>query len=299
MDGFINLYKDSGWTSHDCVAKLRRLLQTKKVGHGGTLDPSARGVLPIAVGRATRLLQYLPTDKAYRAVVRFGLTTNTDDLAGEVLSQTPADHLDRAAVEAQLPSFQGTIEQVPPLYSAIHVDGQRLYRLARKGSIDIEIPSRSVTIYSIQATDWTPGHQPELTLDITCGPGTYIRSIARDLGQHLGVGATLRSLLRTKSCGFTLERSVSLTDIATESNQSCAIAPATAMAHLPKVVLSEEAARRWRCGQKLINPADFPESQVVRVASNACDFLGIGQPMNDRGVTYLVPKMVFQPPSFI
>ena len=112
MDGFINLYKDSGWTSHDCVAKLRRLLQTKKVGHGGTLDPAAKGVLPIAVGRATRLLQYLPTDKAYRAVVRFGLTTNTDDLAGEVLSQSPAGHLDRATIEAQLPNFQGTIEQV-------------------------------------------------------------------------------------------------------------------------------------------------------------------------------------------
>ena len=124
-DGFLNLHKPAGWTSHDCVAKLRRLLKIKKIGHAGTLDPAATGVLPLAVGRATRLLQYLPGDKAYRAVVKLGITTDTDDLEGTILTQTSARHLTQDAVAEQLMHFQGEIQQIPPMYSAIHINGQR------------------------------------------------------------------------------------------------------------------------------------------------------------------------------
>ncbi|MBD0336189.1 MAG: tRNA pseudouridine(55) synthase TruB, partial [Cyanobacteria bacterium Co-bin13] len=141
MQGFLNLNKPAGLTSHDCVARVRRLLQTKKVGHGGTLDPAAQGVLPIAVGRATRLLPYLASGKAYQAVIRFGLITATDDLEGDILHQQPAPDLSLAQIQAVLPQFLGQIEQVPPRYSAIQVDGQRLYDLARKGQA-VEAPLR-------------------------------------------------------------------------------------------------------------------------------------------------------------
>ena len=129
MDGFLNLNKPVGFTSHDCVAKLRRLLNTRRIGHAGTLDPLATGVLPIAVGRATRLLQFLRSDKAYRAIVRFGVSSTTDDLEGEILNQQPVPYLDLAEVKVALQQFQGTIQQVPPIYSAIQVDGKRLYDL--------------------------------------------------------------------------------------------------------------------------------------------------------------------------
>ncbi|MEO0491687.1 MAG: tRNA pseudouridine(55) synthase TruB, partial [Cyanobacteria bacterium J06659_2] len=129
--GFLNLNKPLGWTSHDCVARLRRLLNMKKIGHAGTLDPLATGVLPIAVGRATRLLQYLPKQKAYRATIRFGITTTTDDLEGDILTQQPATQLTRQQVEAVLGQFVGMIRQKPPMYSAIQVKGKRLYELAR------------------------------------------------------------------------------------------------------------------------------------------------------------------------
>ena len=212
IDGFINLYKPYDWTSHDCVARLRRLLNTKKIGHGGTLDPKATGVLPIAVGKATRLLQYLPTGKAYRAVIRFGVTTTTDDLEGEIVTQQSATQLTLEAIQAALPQFLGKIEQTPPIYSAIQVEGKRLYQLARQGKA-VEVPSRQVVIHQLQIEGWQPGKQPELTLDIHCGPGTYIRSLARDLGAAMGTGATLANLVRTHSSGFDLADSITLEEL--------------------------------------------------------------------------------------
>ena len=297
-DGFLNLYKPAGWTSHDCVAKLRRLLKTKKIGHAGTLDPAATGVLPMAVGRATRLLQYLPGDKTYRAVVRLGTTTDTDDLEGTVLTQTPAAHLTKADVVEQLMHFQGEIQQVPPMYSAIHVQGKRLYDLARRGSIEtVDIPSRTVVIHTIDVVGWQAGESPEITLDIACGAGTYIRSIARDLGQRLTVGGTLASLLRSQSSGFKVATSISFETLMTQPEQVQLIAPAVAIQHLPEIVLSPEMARRWCLGQRLPSDPTVALEQPLRVITQASEFLGIGVFRLKDDQPCLAPKMVFAQPS--
>ena len=289
IHGFINLYKPLSWTSHDCVARVRRVLNTKKVGHGGRLDPLATGVLPLAVGRATRLLQYLPEGKAYRATVRFGVTTSTDDLEGDIVQQKPAAHLTQLAIEAVLPKFIGTLNQVPPMYSAIQVEGKRLYDLARKGKT-IEVPTRQVVIHSLTVTGWQAGEQPELTVEVVCGAGTYIRSLARDLGELIGTGATLAGLVRSHSSGFDLANSLSLEQLATAVEQGTFVPePAgAAVAHMDAIALPLDLARRWQLGQKLtmqdvdpyIPPTVRQEQLVspVRVLAAETDtFLGIGE----------------------
>lgn len=305
-DGFINLNKPAHWTSHDCVARVRRLLNTKKVGHGGTLDPLATGVLPVAVGRATRLLQFLPEHKAYRAVIRFGLTTTTDDLEGDVLTQQSAAQLQRSAVEAILPKFTGTLSQLPPMYSAVQVKGKRLYDLARQGKT-AEIPSRQITIYQLTLRQWQAGAQPELTLDIDCGPGTYIRSLARDLGGAMGTGATLVKLLRTHSSGFDLAESLTLEalELAIAAKTFTLVPAGDAVQHLAAIALSPALSLRWRMGQKLglVDIPDLSEDLLskppgfaLRVVTNDTgEFLGIGEirASVDPNSKILAPKMVF------
>ncbi len=213
MDGFLNLNKPLNFTSHDCVAKLRKILNTKKIGHGGTLDPLAQGVLPIAVGKATRLLQFLPTQKTYQAKIRFGIVTTTDDLEGEVVETKPVNYLTLAEITPHLNDFIGKIEQTPPAFSAIKKDGQKLYQLARQGKV-VEVPTRQVEITDIRLMSWRNQEElAELELEIDCSTGTYIRSIARDLGQKIGTGATLASLNRTLSCGMSVENSLTFTNV--------------------------------------------------------------------------------------
>ncbi|NJL01636.1 MAG: tRNA pseudouridine(55) synthase TruB [Spirulinaceae cyanobacterium SM2_1_0] len=279
MLGFLNLNKPAGLTSHDCVARVRRCLRLKRVGHGGTLDPAATGVLPIALGKATRLLNYLPEAKAYRALVRFGVQTSTDDLEGEILRQTPAPDLTLPQVAAVLPAFCGLITQIPPAYSAIQRDGKRLYELARAG-IAVDVPARMVTVSAIEILGWQPGAFPELELAIACGSGTYIRAIARDLGDHLQVGATLAALTRTASCGLTLNHSLSLEDFTAqvEIDTWQPLPPAALLGHLPSVALTTALAYRWCLGQRLAEapPAVGADTASVRVETEAGDFLGIG-----------------------
>ncbi len=284
-------------TSHDCVGAVRRLLGTKKVGHGGTLDPLAQGVLPIAVGRATRLLPYLAPSKAYAAVIRFGLTTTTDDLEGEALTNQPAPHLTLDDLTPLLPRFVGAIEQIPPAYSAIQVAGQRLYDLARQGKA-VQPPTRNVAVHGLEVTGWQPGPYPELTLAIACGPGTYIRSIARDLGQAAGTGATLVNLIRTRSGGFGLEHSLTLEVVEAQvGSQSLRLAPPeSALGHLPSLTLDTDTALRWRQGQNIPPPGFLPPTIPHRVLStDSATFLGIGQLEERDGLPILKAKMVFQP----
>lgn len=297
MHGFLNLNKPIGFTSHDCVAKVRRLLKLKRVGHAGTLDPAASGVLPIALGRATRLLQFLRQDKAYRATIRLGVTTATDDLEGEILSAQPVPDLDLATTQAALPQFQGQIQQIPPHYSAIQVQGQRLYDLARAGK-SITVEPRQVEVFQIDVLDWRPGEFPELDLTIACGPGTYIRAIARDLGQALGTGGTLAALARTASSGFDLADSLSLESLANQIQQGVfhPILPERALQHLSTIVLPESTAKRWCQGQRiLLEPADAHWPDVpLRVHDEADRFLGIGQPQATEAGTSLLARMVFE-----
>ena len=305
MHGFLNLHKPAGFTSHDCVARLRRLLRQKKIGHGGTLDPAATGVLPIAIGKATRLLQYLTHDKAYCATVRFGIRTATDDLEGEVLSQTAASWLTRDKVQAMLPQFEGKIEQIPPSYSAIQVGGKRLYELARAGEA-IEAPVRTVEVHQITVLDWRSGEFPELDLAIDCGTGTYIRSIARDLGEAVGTGGTLAKLLRTRSSGFQLAESLTLEAVADqmEANTLQLVSPSSALSHIPSVTLLPEQVDRWFQGQRLL--WNEISAAICYPSTNAKDlllyqvhhpegrFLGIGQAVQIQEDQRLQPKLVWE-----
>ncbi|MEO1400732.1 MAG: tRNA pseudouridine(55) synthase TruB [Cyanobacteria bacterium J06635_1] len=295
-DGFLNLQKPTHWTSHDCVARVRRLLNTKKVGHGGTLDPLATGVLPLAIGRATRLLQYLPSDKAYRATVRFGITTESDDLEGQIITQKNAAHLQFDQVVAALPQFLGTLQQIPPMYSAVRLQGKRLYELARKGKT-ADIPARTITINQIEPGPWQPGEHPEITLNIACGAGTYIRSIARDLGATLGTGATLASLVRTQSNGFSLDDSLTLETVETQMKTEtlCLITPGKALRSLPGVFLSAEESRRWCMGQKrAFTHGEYPSQTPLRVMNETGEFLGIGELQTSDDELILIPKRVYE-----
>ncbi|WP_413201394.1 tRNA pseudouridine(55) synthase TruB [Nostoc piscinale] len=292
MQGFLNLNKPFDWTSHDCVARVRKLLRLKRVGHAGTLDPAATGVLPIAMGKATRLLQYLPGEKAYKATIRFGVRTTTDDLQGEIIVSQPCASLSLAEIETALTQFVGKIEQIPPMYSAIQVDGKRLYDLARQGET-VEVPVRTVEVFQIDILDWREGDFPELDVAIACGSGTYIRAIARDLGAVLNTGGTLAALTRTHSSGFNLTNSLSLTDLETQlqSGTFQPISPDVALQHLPTVTLPPELARKWCQGQKVSLNSD--NLGLVRVYENETRFLGIGQSQDE----ILIPQMVFEPVS--
>ena len=298
MFGFINLNKPQGFTSHDCVAKIRRLINTKKVGHGGTLDPEATGVLPIAVGKATRLLQFLPQKKAYRARIRLGMTTTTDDLEGEVIATAATTNLDRETIDTSLNAFVGTNEQIPPIYSAIKQDGKKLYELARKGET-VEVPPRTVTIEKIEliALNLTTEF-PEVEVDISCSPGTYIRAIARDLGANLGTGGTLASLIRTESCGMKVEDSLTFAELERQLQQNTftAISPESILTHLSSVILNQPEAKKWCQGQaiEISTPGDrlsvIPSANFVTTLDNEHNFLGISNVIMDSGLR-IKPKV--------
>lgn len=293
--GFINLNKPPGYTSHDCVAIVRRLLRTKRVGHGGTLDPAATGVLPIAVGKATRLLQFMPPQKEYRAWIRLGVQTTTDDLEGEVIKTVAASTLTVDDVAPLLKQFIGKVKQIPPAYSAIQKDGKRLYELARAGET-VDVPERIVEIDEIEVLDWYPGEYPEILVRIACGTGTYIRAIARDLGTMLNTGGTLAKLERTLSCNLRLEDSLTLEDLEQQlkANTFTTISPDAALAHLLPLDLTPDLAKRWCQGQKipLSDPQQAQESAFVRVYDTANSFLGIGELFATENDVILIPKTV-------
>src|SRR3954454_20095451 len=216
MDGILVIAKPIGPTSHDIVGLIRRLSGTKRVGHGGTLDPFASGVLPIFLGKGTRLVEYhLGGRKRYRATVCFGASSTTDDLEG-ALTPTTGPAPDRAAVEAALVGFLGEIEQRPPAYSAIKVAGRRAYAMARAGQ-EVELAPRAVRIDELELLSWdaSTAGEPVAVIDIACSAGTYVRSLARDLGEAVGSGAYLGALTRTASGPFTLDQATSLDDVRT------------------------------------------------------------------------------------
>ncbi len=240
-------------TSHDVVAKARRRLGVKQIGHAGTLDPMATGVMVLAIGKATRLLRFLRDDKTYEARILLGHCTDTDDIEGALLDQAPLpDNLSREIIEAHLDAFRGQIEQMPPLYSAVHVNGERLYDLARSGKISPDelahyVKKRSVTIFSLTLKNYEP---PYLDVTVHCSAGTYIRSIARDLGQALGCGACLAALRRTGSGRFPITACLEL-EAFMQSRENPTLLNVNEHLGLPPLVLEEEAGMRFRRGQKV------------------------------------------------
>lgn len=243
--GFLNIYKPVGMTSHDVVAVLRRLTKIRQIGHTGTLDPFAQGVLPICIGKATRLIEYLPDDKEYIATVQFGSATTTYDVEGEV---TFTSDKKISATDIDLKPFEGEIEQFPPIYSAIKVNGKKLYEYAREGK-EVEIKPRNVTIEKIELKNFNEQTQQAEIL-IKCSKGTYIRSIAHDLGQNLGVGAHLIKLVRTQAGKFRVENSVQLDGINVKEN----LINPLRMFDLPILSVNDDELERIRHGVSIETP---------------------------------------------
>lgn len=209
MDGVLVVRKEKGFTSHDVVAKLRGILHMKKIGHTGTLDPEAEGVLPVVLGKATRLVDMLTEkEKTYETVLRLGIETDTQDMTGQVLKELPVQ-ISEEKLKETVESFLGEQQQIPPMYSALKVNGKKLYELAREGKT-VERKARPVTFYKIQIME---KDFPLIKLEVTCSKGTYIRTLCHDIGQKLGCGGCMEELLRTRSGQFTLEDSLTLDEI--------------------------------------------------------------------------------------
>jgi len=254
LEGILNLYKPAGKTSRQAIDPIARWVRPNKCGHAGTLDPLAEGVLVVCVGKSTRLISCIQEQhKVYRAVFLFGQTSDTDDITGEVQINESAPLPSRADVEQALPQFVGAIEQVPPQFSAVHVDGKRAYALARRGEAP-ELEARTVHVYRIELLDYV---QPRLELEIECGSGTYIRSIGRDLGQKLGCGALMSELVRTRIGPFDAESAVPLEDL-TRDNLAVHLQPALrAVESLPRQTCTEEGLQALSQGRRI--PLELPE----------------------------------------
>jgi tRNA pseudouridine55 synthase len=281
MDGILNINKPIGMTSHDVVARVRKLLAQRRVGHAGTLDPAASGVLPICAGQATRVVEYLSeSGKAYRATILFGIETATYDAEGEVTKTTSTTALSLAHIESLLPAFLGAQMQVPPRYSAIKLQGQPAYKRARAGE-ELTMQARPITITRLEIINWQP---PSLILDIECSKGTYIRSLAHDLGERSGYLAHLRALVRTRSGPFRLEDSISLDQLAEAAAQGNVAhhlhAADVALEQYPAITLDAEMTERVRHGNTFIGNEDVmtaTEAKLVRVYGGDGRFLAIAE----------------------
>ena len=287
MNGIIILDKPEGFTSFDAVAVLRRLSKEKKIGHTGTLDPLATGVLPILLGRAAKALNFLPdTDKEYVASFRLGERRDTGDITGEVVERSPAP-VALEALEAALPQFRGEILQVPPMYSAVSVGGKRLYELARKG-LEVDRPARPVTISRLELLSYDP-QTKEGSLRVGCSKGTYIRVLIEDLARAAGSCGTMTALRRTSACGFSQEDAHSLETLkalAAEGRLEEALLPVEGLFALyPAVRVSPAQATRFQNGGglDLARLRGVPEGGLCRVKSPQGLFLGLGQVDRARG----------------
>ena len=276
--GILIIDKPAGWTSMDVCAKLRGILGERRIGHGGTLDPMATGVLPVFVGSATKAVEFAETgDKEYVAGLRLGMVTNTQDSTGEVLEER-AVSADRGALEAVLPRFTGPIRQIPPMFSAIKRDGKKLYELARKGK-EVERRPRPVTIHALGVLEG-PERGADFTLRVACSKGTYVRTLCHDIGQALGCGGCMNSLQRVKAAGFTLEDSVSLEAVqeaADRGEGEGVLLPVDAYfarnGWKNSVTVRPDAEKRLRNGGCVPTPGMEAE---CRVYSESGEFLGLG-----------------------
>ena len=293
LDGIFNINKPAGKTSFWAVAAVKRLTGERHAGHAGTLDPDATGVLPICLGKSTRVVEFLmDTRKTYRAEVEIGKATDTYDGSGKVIFQGDNSGIDISKLEGILASFRGNIEQIPPMYSAVKHHGQPLYRLARAG-MTIQRNSRKVTIHRLELISWQP---PLITLEIECSRGTYIRSLAHDLGEALGCGAYLKSLVRTRYGIFDIEHAVSLTQLEETCKkgdwQQHLYPIDRVLQDMPKIVVDEAGEAAIKTGSLLKNvPFDENKDKYRRAYSKDGRFLAIL--VRDKDSDAWRPKKVF------
>ncbi|MDZ7784197.1 MAG: tRNA pseudouridine(55) synthase TruB [Halioglobus sp.] len=287
MNGILILNKPRGISSNKALQSAKQLYFAAKAGHTGSLDPLASGVLPLCFGEATKFSQFLlNADKAYESTVVFGTSTATGDAEGEVRAQVDASGLVAADVEAALRDFRGEIEQIPSMYSAIKKDGQPLYKLARQGR-EVEREARTVVIRRVELTDFRPGAHPQADIYLECTKGTYVRTIAEDLGAALGCGAHISALRRTRSGPFGLDDSVALATLEALKNgdqlaeMDALLRPAdAALGAMPLVRLTESGGFYMRQGQPVQVP-NAPCNGMVRVALESGEFLGVGEILDD------------------
>ena len=274
QNGLVVVHKPRGMTSFDVVRRVRKLARMKKVGHTGTLDPEATGVLPVALGRCTKLSKFLVLDeKRYQFTMRLGEARDTGDLEGEVVRTAPWDHLRRRDMEAELPQFVGDVDQVPPAYSAIKVDGKRAYELARAGE-EVKLEARKVRIEELVIRDW---RLPEVDLEVRCGPGTYIRSLARDLGEALGSAAHTTMIHRLQVGPFAIDDAVHLEELTPENFWDHVLSPLEMMRSLPKFKVDEGEKKRVRNGQPIKACGPWQEGEAVALYDAAEQLVAVAQ----------------------
>ncbi len=295
MDGFLNVDKPQGMTSHDVVDEIRRLVLGERVGHTGTLDPEATGVLPIAIGKATKIIQFLEEGKGYRATMRLGITTDTQDITGKIIAKNEKINVLEKRIKEVLKNFLGKIEQIPPMVSAVKVKGERLYKLARKGK-EVERPKREVKIYNLNLLEYKP---PDIIFEINCSRGTYIRTLCHDMGKALGCGACLKNLVRTKSGIFTLKESHTLEELKKLPNlKKYLMSMDKALGHLPIVKVKERVRESVLNGmpieasgiQELSSPIKGKE--LVRIHNSKESLLAIAKALFDIGDLKRIEKEV-------
>ena len=254
MNGIVIIDKPQGWTSQDVVSKLRGVLHTKRIGHGGTLDPMATGVLPVLVGRGTRAVEFFEhAEKCYETVVRFGITTDTEDITGTVLEEKPVS-ITRQQLDTVLEAFRGEIQQVPPMYSALKINGQKLCDLARKGK-EVERKPRTITILELTVLDFTG---ETATLRVACSKGTYIRTLCKDIGEKLGCGGCMESLRRVRAGAYSIDEAIPLAQLVESDDPEQFLRPVDTMfTQYTAVTLTPKQALRCRNGNSFT--IDLPD----------------------------------------
>jgi len=296
LSGFLIINKEKGCTSHDCVNTIRKVLKIRKVGHTGTLDPQVTGILPVAIGNATRFIQYLPQEKCYLGEIKLGIRTSTDDIHGEIINRSDWPQISAKQLDEKLNLYRGNLKQVPPKVSSVHVNGERAYKKFLKNE-EFELSPKDITISQLILKQWDK-ESGILKLKIKCSSGTYIRSLARDLGSTLNTVGCLYNLKRTSACGFNEENSnlVSLKDI--PSNIDSFIMPTiSALHHLPSYCLENKEILWWETGRKITldykkyNTKHLQEISPIKVIDHKNNLLGIGI-INKKDDIYLQPKLV-------
>ena len=297
-NGFLVINKDQGCTSHDCVKQIRNLLNTKKVGHTGTLDPEVTGTLTIAIGSATRFIQYLPQEKTYIGEIKLGIRTSTDDIYGKIINQKDWPKISYEQLDQNLDQFRGIIKQIPPKVSSVHVNGERAYKKSFKNE-NFELTPREVNIYELILMKWDQINGI-IEIKVKCSAGTYIRSIARDLGKALDSEGCLSMLKRTKACGFHENNSMKISDIEKDRNniKKFIIPTISALDHISTIILTnDEEIKFWQHGRaikvdiNLFNDSKpFDYKKPFKVIDARKTLLGIG--FFNKELKNINPKLV-------